>query len=428
MKKSKFITGFGKTFFYGRMSLGCAWYFLPKWKALGGVAGYILLLRRAAGFTRIFYCHKLLKLPDGRYKLDFYMPAYPGEAFFRAMESKLAVKPPRPVSVVFSISKACRFHCPHCYQQLDKSAELPLPELVATARTLREFGITAYAIEGGEPLLRFERLEAVLQELRGLELWVNSTGDGATPEKIAAMKRLGVTGVMSSIHSVDHEAHDRFTGVPGSWEMALQFLADCKEAGLLIGFNTVLEDDAIIRGGIDEIMTLAAAHECDYIQLIHPKPSGKWLGRQANQSREAVGIAVEAQRRYNSARLRRAPILTAQVFEESPEMLGCTCGGIDRFYIGADGDVQPCEFVNLSFGNLREETFETIYQRMRECFPVPCSEWICSSKAAEIAEAFRLSNTETAPLPWSLTEPLVKEWKHEGTPTEVYRQMRVYKK
>lgn len=413
MKKSRFVTGLPKLLFYLRMSLACAWRFRS-----------FRVLSRAAKFTGIFFKHKLLRLPSGEYKLDFYMPRYPSEAFFTAMADKLIQTPPRPVSVVLSVTKACSYRCPHCYQRRDPADELPPEKLAETVRELRNFGVVAWAVEGGEPLLKFDRLETVLREIEGLEVWVNSTGFSATPEKIARLARLRVTGVMSSIHSADPETHDGFTGVPGSWECALEFLRDCRAAGMLAGFNTVLSDGQIVAGGIDEIMELAKRHDLDYIQLIHPKPSGEWLGKSfdSDLSGRAVKIARDAQRKYNSAREKHSPILTAQVFEESPEMLGCCCGGIDRFYIGANGDVQPCEFVNLSFGNLREVSFETAYRRMRETFPVPCCEWLCRTKAAEIAA----HAGETLPIPWEQTRKIVCRWR-PGTPTPIYRKMGIYR-
>ena len=103
-------------------------------------------------------------------------------------------------------------------------------------------------------------------------------------------------------------------------------------------------------------------------------------------------------------------------------MLGCCCGGIDRFYVGAAGDVQPCEFVNLSFGNLNEVPFETAFARMRKAFAVPCEEWTCCIHAKEIAE----HAGEKLPLPWKETEKIVSDWKR-GTPTAVYRKMGIYR-
>ena len=399
--------------FYARMSLACAWRYHS-----------FSVLMKASKFTGIFFKHKLVKLPSGEYKLDFYMPRYPSEAFFTAMEDKVLRKPPRPVSVVLSITKACAYRCPHCYQRKDAPQELPWDVLIDNVRKMRDFGIVAWAVEGGEPLLRFERLEAVLKEISGLEVWVNSTGHSATLEKIRRLAELKVTGVMSSIHSVDPQEHDTFTGMQGSWQRALDFLHDCQKEGMLVGFNTVLTDKQIVDGGIDRIMDLAKQHDCDYIQLIHPKACGGWMGKEFDNdlSQKAIRIAKEAQLRYNSAKEKHSPVLTAQVFEESPEMLGCCCGGIDRFYVGASGEVQPCEFVNISFGNLQEESFETAYGRMRKCFATPCEEWTCCVHAKELAE----HAGERLPIPWPETEQLVKNWK-TGTPTKVYESIGIYK-
>ena len=406
--------------FYARMSLACAW---RHWNRPAA-------LMKASQLTRIFYRHKLKRLASGEYKLDFYLPRYPSPAFFTALEDKVICRPPRPVSVVLSISKACAYKCPHCYQRKDDPRELPLPILVENVRKMRDFGIVAWAVEGGEPLLRFERLEAVLAEIAGLEVWVNSTGHDATPEKIRRLAELKVTGIMSSIHSIDAHTHDEFTGVAGSWRRALDFLRDCREAGMLVGFNTVLSDREVVEGGIDSIMDLAGENDCDYVQLIHPKACGAWMGKQFDASlhAEAVRVACEAQRKYNSAKSRIPTILTAQVYEESPEMLGCCCGGIDRFYVGASGEVQPCEFVNISFGNLAEVPFETAYARMRKAFAVPCEEWTCARHADEIAlSAVALAKAgEKLPLPWSETEKLVADWKC-GTPTKVYDKMGIYR-
>ncbi len=413
MKKNKFVTGLPKLLFYARMSLACAFRFRS-----------FRVLSKAAVFTGVFFRHKLLKLESGEYKLDFYMPRYPSEAFFTAMEDKFLRVPPRPVSVVFSISKACAYRCPHCYQGLDDPKETPLPRMLEIVRELRDFGVSAWAVEGGEPLLRFERLEALLRETKGLEVWVNSTGFSATPEKIVRLKELGVTGVMSSIHSVDPESHDAFTGVPGSFGTALRFLRGCRAAGMLTGFNTVLKDEQILSGGIDSVMALAESEQCSYIQLIHPKACGLWKNETFDSSRhaEAVKTACAAQLRYNSAKKRLSPVLMAQVFEESPEMLGCTAGGIDRFYVGCSGEVQPCEFVNLSFGNLNNESFPVIYERMRKTFRVPCEEWCCCVHAGEIARR----SGKTLPVPWPETEKIVAGW-NRGTPTRIYEKMEIYK-
>ena len=175
------------------------------------------------------------------------------------------------------------------------------------------------------------------------------------------------------------------------------------------------------------IMALAAENNCDYIQLIHPKACGKWRDCNFDTTRheEAVRIACEAQKHYNSSAEKHAPILTAQVFEESEDMLGCTAGGIDRFYVGCSGEVQPCEFVNISFGNLQNEPYELIYERMRKAFPIPSCEWLCCAHAEEISAAVEANGGKT-PIPWEQTKELIHDWKC-GKPTPVYERMGIYR-
>lgn len=426
MKKSKQVSGLRKLLFYLRMSIGTALHYLPRMRRIGGLGVCLRMLRTSGKFTSVFFRHKLLHLPDGTWKLDFYMPAYPAPAFFRALEDKTLCRPPRPVSAVFSMTKACSYHCPHCYQRLDGNADMPEERMLEIAGEMRDFGVCAYAVEGGEPFLRFERLMNLLDVLKGCEVWVNSTGFGADAEKIRRLKEAGVTGVMSSVHAVDEAEHDAFTGVPGSQKTAFALLAECRRAGMLTGFNTVLSDDAVLDGGIDRIMALAGRLDCDYIQLIHPKRAGLWLNHRFQEHSRAAELTRRAQIHYNSGAARGYPILTAQVFEEAPDMLGCTCGGIDRFYLNASGELQPCEFVNLSFGNLNEIPFREAYERMRAVFRRPCCEWVCAQHAEEIAEAFRRSGVTETPLPWKYTEPLVKNWRC-GTPTPVYERMGIYR-
>jgi radical SAM protein with 4Fe4S-binding SPASM domain len=426
--KHEKITGFFKFLFYLKLSIEVPVYYLKRIKELGGIRNYFRFLFRALKFTFLFSRHKLLKVGQGQYKLDFYMPAYPSKAFYESMDAKLLHYPPRPISVVFSITKACSYKCGHCYQRLDRGADLDEDKMLKVAAEMRDLGICAFAVEGGEPLLKLPRLLKLMEVIKGAEVWVNSTGKGYTQETLELLKQAGVFGIMTSMHSVIPEEHDAFTGIAGSWQLSCDFIRDCRKAGLHTGFNTVLEEDAIIAGGIDKIMKLAKKLDCDFIQLIHAKPSGRWLGREVSSEKNtlAVKIARQAHVLYNSSAKKDYPILTAQVFEEQESMLGCTAGGIDRFYINANGEIQPCEFLNFSFGNVNNESFQTIYKRMRSFFPTPCTDWPCCSKAREINELITKNNLETTPIPWPLTKELFDN-KKQCKATPIYKKLGIYK-
>jgi len=235
-------------------------------------------------------------------------------------------------------------------------------------------------------------------------------------------------GMMVSIHSPDAEIHDRFTGIPGSFQRAYDALKTCRGKGITAAFNTVLSEEEVKSGGIARIMELARDIDCDYVQLIHPKPAGTWLGRRDGmQTSESIKEAVcRKHMEYNSSKKQYYPSLAAQVFEESGNIFGCTAGAVDRFYIGAGGEVQPCEFLNISFGNVKEEPFKVIYKRMRSFFHKPCRDWLCCTQAESINDIFIKRNSIQTPLEWKETKNLVNSW-HRGKPTPLYEKLGIYK-
>ena len=61
------------------------------------------------------------------------------------------------------------------------------------------------------------------------------------------------------------------------------------------------------------------------------------------------------------------PIFASQAWQNSLEGylsgVGCVAGHL-QYYVSAYGDVAPCDFTPLSFGNLREEPLKQIWKRV----------------------------------------------------------------
>lgn len=422
------MTGLLKTCVYLRIIIHVPLYYLRRREYFDSAGAYFRFLRRALTLLMIFRHNKVARVFNG-YKLHLYLPAYPSKAFFYALESKLLRQLPGATTVVFSMTKACTYRCRHCYQRNDDGADMDEDLLIKTALNVRDSGAAMFDIEGGEPFVRFDRLLKLVGALdERSEIWVNTTGANAKPGMMEKLKEAGLFGLMVSLHSPEASVHDDLTGIPGSFETACGILRQCRQMGLVSALNTVLSEKEIKAGGIDRVMELARKLDCDYVQLIHPKPAGMWLGRKEEMQTDRKVIEnVQAQHLYyNSAARKDYPSLAAQVFEESPGVLGCTAGAVDRFYIGAGGEVQPCEFLNISFGNVNDEPFSEIYRRMRSYFDEPCVDWLCCTQADAIADAFRKRKCNTSPLPWSETRNLVENWRH-GEPTRIYRRLGIYK-
>jgi MoaA/NifB/PqqE/SkfB family radical SAM enzyme len=425
---SRFLTGLGKALVYVRILAHVPLRYALRPGRFASPMAYVRFLARALRLLLAFRHGKVVRIRGG-YKLHLYLPAYPSPAFFHAIESKLLRTPPGPTTVVLSMTRACSFRCAHCYQRHDRGADLDEARLVETARQVRDAGVAYFNIEGGEPFLRFPRLLALLRSLDArTEVWVNSTGAHRKPGMLGQLREAGLAGVMVSVHSPDPATHDAFTGVPGSFRTAAGFLRECRALGLGTALNTVLSEEDVRRGALPRLMDLARDLDVDFVQLIHPKPAGTWLGRtEQMQTDPAVLERIrDGHRLYNSGRRKDHPALAAQVQEETAETFGCTAGAVDRFYVNAAGEVQPCEFLNVSFGNVNDEPFETVFARMRSFFPAPGTDWLCCTQAAAIQALLRKHGLARTPLPWPVTRELVSAW-DRGTPTPLYAKLGIYK-
>lgn len=384
-------------------------------------------IRRAVILLRAFRHNRPVRLGKG-YKLQLYLPAWPSPAFFSALENKLLRRPPAPTSVVFSMTGACTYHCPHCYQKLECGVDIPEPLLLDTLQHTLDAGVSFYNIEGGEPFMRPERLLRMLECLKGrAEAWVNTTGHGVSAAMLCKAREAGMQGIMVSIHSCDSAAHDAFTGVPGSFTAARAVLEAATQLGLGTAINSVLSEGEIRSGGIDRLMELAADIGVGFVQLIHPKPCGGWLhdNEPMQLERDVLEKIEQAHIRYNAAG-KNGPALSAQAFEERRDGFGCTAGGIDRFYISATGEVQPCEFLQISFGNVARESFDEIFMRMRQYFALPRTDWLCCSLQPEIARAMHQEGVTITPLSWEKAGELLSLLS-KGKETPLYKKMRIYK-
>jgi len=424
-----FITGFWKALLYARIAVRVACRYALRPRCFGwSPMAYFRFLARAARLLLIFRHNKVVRVHNG-YKLHLYLPAYPSAAFFYVIESKLLRVPPGPTTVVFSMTKACSYKCSHCYQRKDTAPDLSEELLVRTARNVQDCGVAMFDIEGGEPFLRFPRLLKLVSALdERSEIWVNTTGAHVAPGMLEQLRQAGLFGLMVSIHSPAPRLHDALTGVPGSFDTACEILKQARQTNLASAFNSVLSQEEIENDGLARLMDLARELDCDYVQLIHPKPAGEWLGRTQGMQRDRSLIERirQAHLRYNSGAMQDYPSLAAQVFEESEHVLGCTSGAVDRFYIGASGEMQPCEFLNVSFGNVRDEPFETVYARMRSYFAAPCCDWLCCTQAEAIHRLFQEQGLDRTPLPWPLTKELVERW-DRGRPTPIYEKLGIYR-
>jgi len=403
MKKIKSISGLQRSVYELRIKLRVLFYFTGlAFKGEFSFHLYFRVLKRLLFFLSKMNLNKFIRTSLG-VKINLYVPSFPRKAFFHACRKVMEFNEKMPsVTVLMSVTSACRYDCAHCYQKLDKGKDVDINLLVAIAHQLQDKGVAFFNIEGGEPFLQYERLRKLCEAIDDRsEILINSTGDGMTYERLMELKGRGnLLGIMFSLHTHDPERLNTFMKSENAWSNLQNGINLCHRAGIDVTFNSCIALEDYYNGNFEKVMEAAKNAGATIIQFIKPKPAGGWLECGA----EKFGIEdLEHIRRkmidYNThVKYRDYPAIAAMIIDEDQEHFGCTAGGTDRFYINAKGDVQPCEFLNISFGNITEEKFELIYDRMRKVYEVPGTCWLCEKYASRIAEILKSTGQNVLPL------------------------------
>lgn len=425
--KIKKVIGFRKGLFDLKIKLVALFYFTGK--LIGGEIKpkyFIRFLKRLLFFLSKMRHNKYVKI--GKFtKINLYVPAFPSEAFFTACSKVLEFEKKMPcVTTLVSITSACRFKCEHCYQKFDKGKDVEIGLLVQTVKKLQDKGIAFFNIEGGEPFMVFDRLIKVCDVIDNRsEILINSTGDGMTFDRLTELrKHKNLIGIMFSLHTHDPAKLNNFMGRDDAWDTLVNGIRLCHEVGIAVHFNTCLMSHEFYNGTFEKVMDIAKQFNGAILQLIKPKPAGGWLESGVDQfSEEDIDFIRKKVTRFNLEKeYKEYPYIAAMVIEEDKSLFGCTAGATDRFYINSKGDVQPCEFLNISFGNIKDEIFENIYDKMRKQFHIPGDCLLCEKYSREIFKLYKDHNLKTLPLPIDISEKIYNNW-DRGEPAEFYKKV-----
>ncbi len=419
----KNVTGFNKVLFSIKLKVCIFFYYLPELlKGRLSVGRYRMFLKRLLYFLSKIYHNKFVAI--GRYvRVGLYIPGFPSKAFFTACRKFMVFDAKLPcTTALISVTSACRHHCAHCYQRKDTGKDVSIDLMVKAVERMQAKGVAFFNIEGGDPFLVYDRLKRLCGSINGgAEIWINSTGDGVSVERLRELKGLGLTGVMFSLHSAVPEYVNAFMGSENAWAILQEGIRCCHAADVPVAFNACLRREDFYNGAFAQVMAKARDFGACLVQVIKPKPSGAWLESGIENFTAAdLDKVKELVHAYNNeARYREYPSISAQIIEEDPLVFGCTAGGTDRFYLNAKGDVQPCEFLNISFGNICEEDFSAIYDRMRACFKDPGECWLCEKYAPAVLKVFQANKVASLPLNKELSRQVYLDW-DRGRRTDIY--------
>jgi MoaA/NifB/PqqE/SkfB family radical SAM enzyme len=183
-----------------------------------------------------------------------------------------------------------------------------------------------------------------------------------TKEMVRGMKEAGIFSVMVSLDSPVEEEHDAMRGCPGLFSKAVEGIKNLLEEDILVGISTYASHQNLKNGQILEMMELGKELGIHELTVFDSVPTGEYLRNceciLTPQEKEELRRLTEQWREDPDY-----PLCITMAWINSPQGSGCFAAN-EQFYMTAWGDIGPCDFTPLTFGNIREEPLSAIWQRM----------------------------------------------------------------
>lgn len=318
----------------------------------------------------IFQTEKICRIGFPSY-LSSYFPPFPSPIFRRFEKALISASKGNivPEMVNIAVTERCNYACWHCSSPHSGKPELNTAEMKDLINQLIELGTYNIGFTGGEPLLREDICDLIAQT-RGLaNSLLFTTGYNFTPQIAYKLKKAGLTATMISMDYLEPEKHDYLRRYKGAFEIALRAVELSRKMGFLTAVTTVATPDRITSGELEAFIKWLTTIRVHEVTIFEPAPAGKLAGKKdVFLDADNLKYLKELHIRANNSKF--YPRLVVLPFVESADRMGCQAGN-SRVYISAAGEVKPCDFIPLSFGNIRKEALSTIISRMKKHFPAP---------------------------------------------------------
>lgn len=303
---------------------------------------------------------------EGRLIIHSHLPPINSRAYFRFIKEHLLAKTLGPSHAQIAVTNICPQKCRYCYNRDRRGEVLNTKTIIQLIRELKDLGVFWLGLTGGEPLLNPHIIRIVESAGNDCAVKLFTTGSGLTRDMARDLKKAGLFSVSVSLDHWDEETHNRIRGCPDAFQTALNAVRIFRESGLHVGVSSVLSPEMIKNNQVDkfiEFLIQLDIHEA-WLSECKPSPMDYWQDDGVITESERTAL-LELQDRYN--REGRITVNYLAHFE-GKEHFGCNAGH-KMIYIDPFGEISPCVFTPMTFGNVHRQSLKNIYAEMRTFFP-----------------------------------------------------------
>lgn len=275
-----------------------------------------------------------------------------------------------PVAMTFAVTYKCQCNCRHCSAGRHLRNDLPdlsTKEAKALIDQSQNLGVSIITFTGGEPLLRDDIYELIsyVDKRKAIPI-LFTNGLLLSEENIEKLVNAGLYSLFVSIDSPIPEEHDQLRGMAGLFESAILGIKRMQSKGGFVGISSYATRSATQKGMYKKLYSLARELGVENLILFDGVPTGNMLN---DTSEMLTPEQHEEIRKFSSYifKHQRLPQLNSQSWQNSIEgyLMGIGCLAVNlQYYVSAYGDVSPCDFTPLSFGNVRNKSIKEIWNKM----------------------------------------------------------------
>lgn len=264
---------------------------------------------------------------------------------------------------MIGLTNQCQCKCKHCgvafYQ--DQQSELTTQEVKEVIRQIKYLPspVMKISFSGGEPLLRDDICQLVACTVKsGLFSDINTNGILLTQYNVKRLKKSGLHHIYVSLDSIDQDTHDNSRERQGCYSAALQGIINCIKEKLSCSISAYVSRSKLYSGEIKDIIEMGRRLNVISVRLVCPVLSGKMFNVQ-----EEV-LSPEDMKMLKRLLQPDFVYLEAVYNYHVGSRKFCAAARKHLFYISSSGDMQPCFFLPLKYGNVKTTPLQKILANM----------------------------------------------------------------
>ena len=273
--------------------------------------------------------------------------------------------------VAWELTRNCNLACVHCRANAacgPHEGELSTGECKKIIDDIVGFSGPTVILTGGEPLLRPDLFDIIeYGQEKALRMVIAVNGTLVDENTAGKLKASGIRRVSLSIDGKDRQSHDAFRAVEGSFDSVMKAAHILAANDLPFQVNTTITE--LNADEIDDIYSLARSIGAVawHVFLLVPVGRGKGLkGKElsaGDYERVLHHLRDIETRNELEIKVTCAPHYYRIVTEGGgvPRSAGCLAGKSFMF-ISHRGQAQPCGYLELNCGNVREDGVKKVWE------------------------------------------------------------------